>query len=501
ELNEQANRLAHRLQHMGVGPETGVGIYLERSLEMVIGLLGILKAGGAYIPLDPAYPKERLSFILTDTQAPVLLTQQQLVQELPPYQASVICLDSDQEVLARESGENLQSRATADNLAYVIYTSGSTGKPKGVMIPQRALVNFLCSMREQLAIGAQDSMLATTSLSFDIAGLELYLPLLVGARVILVSHETVVDGHQLARAIDTSRATLMQMTPAGWRMLLETGWQGSKELRILCGGEALSQELARVLLTKGIDLVNLYGPTETTIWSTLHEVKQPENAIPLGQPIANTQIYILDALLHPVPIGVPGELYLGGAGLARSYLNRPELSAERFVPNPFSEVPGARLYKTGDLVRYRTQGTIEFLGRIDHQVKIRGFRIELGEIEATLRAHQALGDALVMVHEDTPDHKRLIAYLIAEQGTIPSPESLRDYLGTRLPGYMLPSDLVFLNAFPLTPSGKVDRKSLPIPTTRQSETDRGYVAPRRLIEGLLADIWAEVLAVEQVGVH
>src|SRR5258707_11719719 len=343
ELNEQANQLAHHLQHMGVGPEILVGIYLERSLEMVVGLLGVLKAGGAYIPLDPAYPKERLAFILTDTQAPVLLTQQQLVQELPPHQARVICLDSDWEVLAGESNENLQSRATADNLAYVIYTSGSTGKPKGVMIPQHALAHFLYSMRERLAITSQDRMLATTSLSFDIAGLELYLPLLAGARVILASQEAVVDGHQLARAIDTSQATLMQMTPAGWRMLVETGWQGNKKLRILCGGEALSQELARVLLTKGANLVNLYGPTETTIWSTLYEVKHPENAIPLGEPIANTQIYILDTLMHPVPSGIPGELYIGGAGLARSYLNRPKLSAERFVPHPFSEVPGTRL--------------------------------------------------------------------------------------------------------------------------------------------------------------
>lgn len=501
ELNERANQLAHYLQRVGVGPEVPVGMYLERSLEMVIGLLGVLKAGGVYIPLDPAYPRERLAFILADARVPVLLTQQQLVPELPPHQARVICLDSDQELLARERSENPWSRATADNLAYIIYTSGSTGKPKGVMISQRALVNFLCFMRERLAITAQDRMLATTSLSFDIAGLELYLPLLAGASVILVSREAIVDGHQLVRAIDTSQATLMQMTPAGWRMLIEAGWQGYRKLRLLCGGEALSQELARALLTKGADLVNLYGPTETTIWSALHAVQHAESAIPLGQPIANTQIYILDALMQPVPPGVPGELYISGDGLARGYLNRPELSAERFVPHPFSEVPGTRLYRTGDLVRYRTHGSIEFLGRIDHQVKIRGFRIELGEIEAILREHQAIRDALVMVREDRPKHELLVAYLVAEQESILSAESLRDYLGTRLPGYMLPAAFVFLDAFPLTPNGKVDRQRFPIPTIRPSEVDKGYVAPRRLIEALLADIWAEVLAVEQIGVY
>ncbi|HEU5383401.1 MAG TPA: amino acid adenylation domain-containing protein [Ktedonobacteraceae bacterium] len=501
ELNERANQLAHYLRHLGVGPEVMVGICVERSLEMVIGLLGILKAGGTYVPLDPAYPKDRLAFILADIQAPVLLTQQQLMQELPPHQARVICLDTDWETIARESVTNPGRSAAPQNSAYVIYTSGSTGKPKGVTIPQQALVNFLWCMREHLALTQQDILLATTSLSFDIAGLELYLPLLVGARVIVASRETAVDGQQLAAMVGASGCTILQMTPTAWRMLVETGWQGDQKLRILCGGEALSQDLARVLLARGKYLVNLYGPTETTIWSALHEVKHDDDLVPLGRPLANTQIYILDTAMQPVAIGVPGELYIGGAGLARGYFNHPELSAEKFVPHPFSEEPGARLYRTGDLARYRSHSSIEFLGRIDHQVKVRGFRIEPGEIETTLRQHQTVQDAVVMVREDTPGNKRLVAYLIVDQGQELSVEDLRNYLSSRLPGYMVPSALVFLTAFPLTPNGKVDRKSFPAPTFQEPELKRDYAAPRRPIEQLLASIWAEVLTVEQISIH
>ncbi|BCL84574.1 non-ribosomal peptide synthetase [Ktedonobacteria bacterium brp13] len=502
ELNERSNQLAHYLQRLGVGPEVLVGLCVERSLEMVIGLMGILKAGGAYVPLDPAYPKERLAFILADTQAPVLLTQQQLLQELALQDAQdthVICLDSDWQTIARESVANLHSGATAQNSAYVIYTSGSTGRPKGVTIPQQALVNFLCFMRERLAMTAHDIMLATTSLSFDIAGLECYLPLITGAQVVVAAREVAADGQQLAAMVTDSECTMLQMTPAAWRMLVGTGWQGNQRLRILCGGEALSQDLARTLLTKGMCLINLYGPTETTIWSALHEVEHADNSIPLGQPLANTQLYVLDTTMRPVAIGMEGELYIGGAGLARGYLNQPALSAERFLPDPFSQEPGARLYRTGDLVRYRSSGKIEFLGRLDHQVKVRGFRIELGEIEATLRQHPAVKDAMAMVREDTPDNKRLVAYVIAHQETALAATSLRDYLSVRLPGHMLPSALVFLAAFPLTPNGKVDRKSFPIPTFDESKNI--YIAPRRPIEALLADIWAAVLKVEQIGMY
>lgn len=501
ELNERANQLAHYLQRLGVGPEVQVGICVERSLEMMIGLMGILKAGGTYVPLDPAYPKERLAFILEDAHAPVLLTQQRFAQELASQQARVICLDRDWEIITQESVANISSCATAQNSAYIIYTSGSTGQPKGVTIPHQALVNFLSFMRERLAMTEHDVMLATTSLSFDIAGLELYLPLLTGAQVILVAREVAVDGQQLASMVEDSACTILQMTPAAWRMLVEAGWQGNSNLQILCGGEALSQELARDLLTKGKRLVNLYGPTETTIWSSLSDIERADNSIPLGEPIANTQLYILDATMQPTPVGIPGELYIGGAGLARGYFNRPELSAEKFVPHPFSQEPGARLYRTGDLVRYRSSHTIEFLGRLDHQVKLRGFRIEPGEIEAVLRAHQVVRDAIVMVREDTPGNQRLVAYVItAEEGDL-STEILRAYLSKRLPAYMVPSALVFLPAFPLTPNGKVDRKHFPVPTFNESEVRGSYIAPRRPIEALLVDIWAEVLTVEQLGVY
>jgi amino acid adenylation domain-containing protein len=504
-LNQRVNQLAHHLQSLGVGPEVVVGICVKRSLEMVIGLLGILKAGGVYLPLDPSYPEERLAFMLEDTQAPILLTQQQLIQELPELRANVICLDTDWEMIALESAANPQSGTLAQNLAYIIYTSGSTGKPKGVMISHEALINFLLSMREKLAITKQDVMLATTSLSFDIAGLELYLPLLVGSQIVIASQEIVADGKQLAKMIDLYGSSIMQMTPSAWRMLEETGWPGNRKLRILCGGEALTLQLAHTLLMRGGCLVNLYGPTETTIWSTLHNVEPTDSALPgaisLGRPIANTQVYVLDAAMQPVAIGIAGELYIGGTGLARGYFNRSELTAERFVPHPFSEKPGARLYRTGDLVRYSSSGNLEFLGRIDHQVKVRGFRIELGEIESVLLRHQDVRDAIVLVREDAPGDKRLVAYLIADQKIIPSINSLRDYLSTRLPGYMVPSTLMFVDTFPLTPNGKVDRKRLPVPDQSRPELDRVYVAPRRPIEELLADIWAQVLGIEQVGIH
>ena len=501
EVNERANQLAHYLQHLGVRPEVMVGICMQRSLEMVIGLLGILKAGGGYVPLDPAYPKERLAFILEDMQTPVLLTERQLEQELPAYRAQAIYLDTDWQIIAQHSKENLPNKATAQNTAYVIYTSGSTGKPKGVMIPQQALVNFLLSMSEHLNITEQDTMLATTSLSFDIAGLELYLPLLIGAQIVVASREMVSDGKQLIAAIDSSPNPILQMTPAAWRLLIETGWQGNQQLRMLCGGEALPLELARTLLAKGASLTNLYGPTETTIWSTLHPIEQSDISISLGQPIANTQLYVLDAAMQPVAVGIPGELYIGGAGLARGYLNRPDLTAERFVPHPYGEAPGARLYRTGDIVRYRSRHTIEFLGRIDQQVKVRGFRIEPGEIEIVLREHQNIRDAVVIAREDTPGDRRLVAYLVANQEHIPPVADLRSYLGGRLPEYLVPSLFVFLDAFPLTPNGKVARNRLPAPDHHQPESNRNYVAPRRPIEELLADIWEQVLGIEQVGVY
>jgi amino acid adenylation domain-containing protein len=506
ELNRRANHLAHYLVQLGVGPGVYVGISLERSIEMLVALLGVLKAGGAYVPLDPAFPRERLAFMLEDAQVPVLLTQRSLTTELPAHAARPVCLDTEWDAIAQESIENLTSRATPDDLAYILYTSGSTGKPKGVEIPQRALTNFLMSMQQQPGLSATDVLLAVTTLSFDIAGLELYLPLITGARVVVVSREVAADGAQLLKALDLYRATVMQATPATWRMLIDSGWTSSPQLKMLCGGEALPRDLADQLLARGGTLWNLYGPTETTIWSSTYEVLRGSEPIHLGFPIANTQFYILNASLQPAPIGVAGELFIGGDGVARGYVHRPELTAERFLDNPFlpaSQTAGAaapRMYRTGDLARYRANGTIEFLGRADFQVKVRGFRIELGDIEAALLQHAQVHQAVVVAREDQPGDKRLVGYVIPEGESALTPAELRAFLKERLPDYMIPTAFVTLAQFPLTPNGKVDRRALPTPGVTAGEV-REYVAPRTLLEEDIAAIWAEVLRIERVGMH
>ena len=413
ELNQRANSLANHLRTLGVGSEVLVGICVERSLEMVVGLLGILKAGGAYVPLDPAYPAERLVFMLEDASVAVLLTQARLVESLPKHQGRIVCLDTDWEIIERQSEANLISEVKLDNLAYVIYTSGSTGKPKGVQVLHSAVVNFLTSMRRCPGLTDQDTLLSVTTLSFDIAALEIFLPLSVGGRLVMVSRSVATDGTQLLERLNDCVATVMQATPATWRLLLAAGWSGSPQLKILCGGEALSRELANQLVEKGASLWNLYGPTEATIWSTIDRVDNTEGTVCIGRPIANTQIYLLDEHLQPVPVGVPGELYIGGAGLARGYLNRPELTAQKFIVNPLSQEPSARLYKTGDLARYQRDGNIEYLGRIDHQVKVRGFRIELGEIEVVLSQHPDVRESVVVKREDASGNQRLVAYIVS----------------------------------------------------------------------------------------
>jgi amino acid adenylation domain-containing protein len=413
ELNTRANQLANYLRTLGVKAETLVGICVERSLDMVVGLLGILKAGGAYVPLDPNYPNERLSFMLSDAQVSVLLTQQHLVPGLPKHEAVVVCLDTDRHHIGKHCHKNLITEVTSNNLAYTIYTSGSTGKPKGVQILHSAVVNFLCTMRHQPGITADDILLGVTTFTFDIAALEIFLPIIVGATLAIAKHEVAVDGKQLLDFLFSSGATIMQATPATWQLLLEAGWQNSHQLKILCGGEALSQKLADRLLARSTSLWNLYGPTETTIWSLISEVKPKEGLISIGHSIANTEVYILDRHQQPVPIGVPGELYIGGVGLARGYLNRLDLTKEKFIPNPFSNKPDERLYKTGDLAKYLPDGNIEYLGRIDNQIKIRGFRIELGEIEAVLAQHPDVLQAVVICREDIPGNKRLVAYIVS----------------------------------------------------------------------------------------
>ncbi len=469
QLNHKANQLAHYLLSLGVKPEVLVGIDIERSLEMVIGLLGILKAGGAYLPLDPTYPAARLAFMLEDAQVPVLLTQSSLKKGLPKTMAQVLCLDVEAEILSQLSTENLASQVAPENLAYVIYTSGSTGKPKGVKIQHRSLTNFLLSLHQNPGLSEQDTLLAITTISFDIAALELYLPLIVGAKIVLVSREVAADGLQLLEKLNKAGITVMQATPATWRLLLATGWKSSHHLKIFIGGEALPQELANQLLNKSQLVWNLYGPTETTIWSSVFQVGVQEaiqtkgGLESIGRPIANTQIYLLDQYLQPVPIGVSGELHIGGDGLAIGYLNRPELTAEKFIPNPFSNEPNARLYKTGDRARYLPDGNIEYINRIDNQVKLRGFRIELGEIEAVLVQHPEVHEAVVLIREDQPGDKRLVAYLVPTKAQEVMPSTLRQFLKEKLPEYMVPSAFVELEAIPLTPNGKVDRRALPVP--------------------------------------
>ncbi len=526
ELNDRANRIAQYLQKLGVGPEVLVGICVERSVDMVAGLLGILKAGGAYVPLDPAYPRQRLAFILSDSQMPVLLAQQKLVPTLPESQARVVCLDTPWEESHQGNTCNPTLEATPENLAYVIYTSGSTGQPKGVQILHGALANFLSAMQLTLGLSQEDILLSVTTISFDIAALELYLPLIVGARLVVVSREVAADGLQLSQQLASSGATLMQATPATWQLLLATGWQGNGQLKILCGGEALNRKLANELLERGSELWNLYGPTETTIWSAAYKVEllestEPQNGIVcIGRPISNTQFYILDQHHQPVPVGVFGELHIGGAGLARCYLNRPELTKEKFIPNPFenskpsgrasmfgTQVPEpsavkiqnskfSRLYKTGDLARYLPDGTIEFLGRIDNQVKIRGFRIELGEIEAVLVEHPAVREAVVLAREE-----QLVAYVVPHRESKPTTSELRNYLKEQLPEYMVPSVFVSLEALPLLPNGKVNRRALPAPEGVRPTLAAAYEAPRSEVERAIATVWREVLHLEKVGIN
>jgi amino acid adenylation domain-containing protein len=512
-LNQIANQLAHYLRKQGVGPEVLVGICLERSAQMVIGLLGILKAGGAYVPLEAHYPRERLAFVIAQTQPAVVLTELALLPDFADLKTRTLCMDRAWDSIGQEQDTDPATFVTPENLAYVIYTSGSSGQPKGVQIQHRSVVNLLKSTEQRPGISDLDNLLAITSLSFDIAALELFLPLTVGGRVTLAASEVAADGRKLAELLSASGTTVMQATPSTWRMLLEAGWDGRSGLKAVSGGEALIQPLSHELLRKSAALWNLYGPTETTIWSTCGELSAETERSLLGRPIDNTQTYILDKSRQPVPIAVPGEIYIGGVGLARGYLHRPDLTAERFIPHPFSAEPGARLYRTGDLARYLPDGNIEFLGRIDQQIKLRGFRVELGEIESVLAQHPAIDQAVVMARADENPkseiqnskssplmpEKRLVAYVVARRNGTTSAAELRDFLKRKLPAYMLPAGFMFLDACPLTPGGKIDRQALPAPEQRRPESERGDVAPPTAPEQALAAIWAELLKRDGVG--
>jgi amino acid adenylation domain-containing protein len=498
DLDRRANRLANYLRSLGVGPEVLVGLCLERSIDLVVALLGILKAGGAYVPLDPQYPPDRIAFMLEDSGAAVLLTEQQFLPKLSTTAAAVVCVDRDRSRIECQSSAVPSSSVAPNNLMYVIYTSGSTGKPKGVQIAHRSVVNFLASMRSEPGICEGDRLLAVTTMSFDIAGLEIYLPLTSGANVILATTDSVGDGIALAGLIKKSCPTLMQATPATWRMLVESGWTGFAGLKILCGGEALSRELANRLLTAGDEVWNLYGPTETTIWSAIHKVDHRESAVPIGRPIANTTCCLLDAARQPVPAGTPGELYIGGDGVARGYLNRSELTAERFVPSPFD--PDRRLYRTGDMAVSLPDGNIEFLGRIDDQVKLRGFRIELGEIQAALEEQPGVRQAVVIIREDFAGDPRLAAYVTAREGQEVNTAELRHALASKLPAYMVPSVFMVLDAFPLTANRKVDRRALP-PPDYHFNAHKDYVPPGTALERSVAEIFQDLLGIERVDIR
>lgn len=517
ELNTQANQLASYLRSLGVRAETLVGICIDRSLDMLVGLLGILKAGGVYIPLDPAYPAERLAFMLADSQAGVIVTQQSLVKELesllPNDRCMLVCVDRDVEAIATQSNENLPEVVAGDNLAYIIYTSGSTGKPKGVQIAHQSLSNLLNSMQTLLKVSAFETFLAVTTISFDIAALELYLPLIVGAKLILVSRDTALDGNKLLAEIYSSGVTVMQSTPATWQMLVGCGLSSSHRFKqILSGGEALPRRLSHQLLAVSDEVWNVYGPTETTIWSSAYQVDSAKltqrdrtSAVqtslePIGTAIANTELHILDANLQPVETGAYGELHIGGIGLARGYLNRPELTTEKFIPHPFTKQPGAKLYKTGDWVCSRSDGNLEYAERIDQQVKIRGFRIELGEIETALYNHPQVRESVVIAREDEPGNKRLVAYVVTAEAKAPSTSEFRQHLQQTLPDYMIPAVFVQLAALPLTPNCKIDRRALPAPPQTRLELADGFVAPRDKLESQLTEIWEKFLKIKPIGI-
>lgn len=496
QLNEYSNRVARYLRKQGVREGSVVAVCLDRSNEMLGAVLGVMKAGAAYLPLDPKHPAERLELVLADAGATLLLSEERIASTLRT-DSRISCLDTEQRLLNKESGANLDIKATPDTLAYVIYTSGSTGKPKGVAIEHGALTNLLRSMEQTPGLNASDTLVSVTTLSFDIAALELFLPLMAGARLVIATAEQARDGFGLLRLLEHSRATVMQATPVGWRILLEAGWQGQPDLKVLCGGEALPADLAETLCSYSRNVWNMYGPTETTIWSSATRVGA--GPVRLGPPIANTQFYVLNEKLRPVPIGVTGELCIGGSGLARSYWHRDELTSEKFVPNPSA---AGRIYRTGDLARWRPDGTIELLGRTDYQVKVRGYRIELGEIETTLASHPAVRDVVVLAIDAGTGEKQLAAWVDSDLQPPPGDlaATLRALLAAKVPEYMVPSTISVLSILPRTPNGKIDRKNLPSPEMPKSSSPRTYTPPETPQQKKLAKIWADVLKLDQVSI-
>jgi amino acid adenylation domain-containing protein len=508
ELNARANQLGRHLRSLGVGPEVFVAVYMDRSLDMVVALLAVLKAGGAYVPLDTMYPYERLSFMIADARVPVLVTQESMMARLPEHQAKVIYVDSEWSTVAAGSTANLVHNVSADNAAYVIYTSGSTGTPKGVMVPHKGLVNYLNWCTETYKVAEGRGAPVHSPLGFDLTITSIFSPLLAGKSLFIIPEDDGIDG--LTSALRSGKNfSLLKVTPSHLEVLNQmlTGdeLRGSVKALII-GGEALSSETVAFWRDHSPEtrIVNEYGPTETVVGCCVYEIPQgatEPGPVPIGRPIANTNIYLLDKKLRPVAVGVSAELYIGGEGLARGYLGQPEMTAERFIPHPFSEHGGERVYRTGDMARYRADGEIEYLGRVDHQVKLRGFRVELGEIEAVLRQHPKIGEVVVMVREEVLGDKRIVAYVVSPEIEELSISDIRRFLRDKLPEHMMPASLVSLSSLPLTPNGKVDREALPAPGLGRAGMEEEYVAPRTVLEEAVARIWAETIGIELLGVH
>jgi len=495
ELSDQSNQFAHYLIQQGVRPGDMIGLCVDRSVNMLVVLLGVLKVGCSYVPLDPEFPQERLAFMVTDAGLEWLITQNQFASILPLVSRTLL-IDNLRQLLENMPVENVDQQMDQEALAFVIYTSGSTGNPKGVMVQHSAVTNFLQSMAKVPGLDSQDKLLAVTTLSFDIAVLELYLPLIVGATTVIASKQDVTDGRRLLDMIRNLDITVLQATPYTWRMLIAAGWDDQCQVKALCGGEALAPDLAAQLFTRTSALWNMYGPTETTVWSTCSLVQDPNLPVSIGTPIANTRIYILDERLHPTPQGVAGELYIGGSGVTKGYLGNAELTCERFLENSVDSQ--GLLYRTGDKVRYRVDGSLEYLGRVDQQVKVRGFRIELGEVETVLRRHDKISDCVVTVIEERVGEARMVAYLVLEGAQALTITELRDYCRTWLPVYMIPQHLIEIAAIPRTPNGKIDRKKLPRNFTSSFQQDV-YVAPETEEQKWLADVWEILIGIEKVG--
>ncbi len=509
ELNERANQLAHSLRKRGVGPDVVVGLCTERSVAMIVGILGVLKAGGAYVPFDAKLsPQERVAFVLQDAQSPVLLTQRKLAETLPALSSQMLCLDTDWDTIAQESRDNPTNNTQPEHLVYVIYTSGSTGKPKGVMVSHRALVNYLIWCVRECEMGQGEGALIHSSIGFDLVVTGLHPTLLVGQKLVLLPEDQSVEA--LANALRTGNYySMLKLTPSHLKLLNQ--WLSPEKMAqrvhtVVTGGEDLLSESVTTWRshTPGTLFINEYGPTEATVGAAVYEIPadiSSEVIIPMGRPLINTQFYVLDNHMQPVPIGVPGQLYIGGDGLARGYLNRPELTKEKFVTNPFSTQPGARLYKTGDLVRYRADGLVDFLGRLDQQVKIRGYRIELGEIEAVLRNHPEVQEVVVVAREVASGDKRLVAYVVLHEGATTTGAGLQKHTQQSLPVYMVPSAFMLLDELPINANGKVDRLALPEPDAMRSTAEETFVEATSLVQSQLVQIWEELLEVHPIGIR